>query len=253
MIALQKFSIIFFLLLCIAQGSAQTGSEKVKSDIDSFSKYLDKDLDIAHKYIQRGYANSIVLKNDSLLARTSYNLCYYHYLKNNVDSSKIYLKKGFEFARKSNFKKIVSLCYNQAGTIAVDENQFEKALKWYQLALDIAEKNNLYKNKSCVLINLGNLSVRQKDTLKALEYYRQDIANAIKYSLDNELISGYSNTAILYASSNKNRAANYYKKALVIAQKNKNVYAEFNLHINFSDLYVRYKSESALKQVYYHL
>lgn len=253
MIAMQKFSIIFFSILCIVQSNAQSGSEKVKSDIDSFSKFVDNDLDAAHYFIQRAYLNSIVLKNDSLLARTAYNLSYYYYLKNNVDSSKIYLKKGFEYSKKSNFKKIVSLCYIQAGTIAVDENQFEKALKCYLLALDIAEKNDLYKNKSRVLINLGNLSVRQKDTLKALEYYRQDIENAIKYSLDNELIGGYSNTAILYASNNKNRAANYYNKALVIAQKNKNVYAQFNLHINFSDLYVRYKSESALKQVYYHL
>lgn len=250
MFATKIFSVIFFSLICMVQVTAQQGSERVKSDIDSFSKFLDKDLDAAHYFIQRAYTKSIVLKNDSLLARTCYNLSYYHYLKNNVDSSKVYLKKGLEFSKKSNFKKIISLSYIQAGTIAADENQFEKALKYYLLALDIAERNNLHKNKSCVLVNLGNLSVRQKDTLKALEYYRQNIENAIKYHLNNELISGYSNTAILYASSDKKKAAKYYNKALLIARKNKNLYAEFNLHINLSDLYIRYKNEKALKAVY---
>lgn len=235
------------------QGNAQNGSEEVKSDIDSFSKFLDKDLDSAHYFIRRAYAKSIVLKKDSLIARTCYNLSYYYYLKNNVDSSKVYLKKGLQFSKKSNFKKIVSLSYNQAGTIAADENQFEKALKLYLLAFDIAEKYNLYENKSRILINLGNLSVRQKDTLKALEYYRQDIENAIRYSLNNELIGGYTNTAILYAPSNKSKAAKYYNKALLIAQKNRNVYAEYNLHINLSELYVRCKHPGALKEVYYHL
>ena len=235
------------------KGSAQNEGKKVKNDIDSFSKFLDKNLDSANYFIHRAYAKSVVLKNDSLLARTCYNLSYYYYLKNSVDSSKVYLKRGLEFSRKSNFKKIQSLSYNQAGTIATDENQFEKALKFYLLAFDIAEKYNLYENKSRVLINLGNLSVRQKDTLKALEYYHQNIVNALKYNLNNELIGGYSNTAILYAPSNKNKAIEYYDKALFIAKKNKNVYAEYNLHINLSELYVRYKSEKTLKKVYYHL
>ena len=253
MITMKKFSVIFISLLCMMKGSAQNEGKKVKNDIDSFSKFLDKNLDSANYFIHRAYAKSVVLKNDSLLARTCYNLSYYYYLKNSVDSSKVYLKRGLEFSRKSNFKKIQSLSYNQAGTIATDENQFEKALKFYLLAFDIAEKYNLYENKSRVLINLGNLSVRQKDTLKALEYYHQNIVNALKYNLNNELIGGYSNTAILYAPSNKNKAIEYYDKALFIAKKNKNVYAEYNLHINLSELYVRYKSEKTLKKVYYHL
>lgn len=249
----RNFFIIFVFLLCIMKGRAQEGTGKIKDDIDSFSKFLDKDLDSAHYFIRRAYKESLVLKKDSLIARTCYNLSYYYYLKNTVDSSKAYLKKGLAFSKKSNFKKIISLCYNQAGTIAADENQFEKALKWYLLAFDIAEKYNLHENKSRVLINLGNLSARQKDTLKALEYYRQDIENALKYNLNNELIGGYTNTAILYAPNNKTKAANYYNKALSIAKKNRNVYAEYNLHINLSELYVRCKHDGALKEVYYHL
>jgi len=253
MIGLKKFNIIFFLLLCMMQGNAQNESKKVKNDIDSFSKFLDKNLDSANYFIRRAYAKSIVLKNDSLLARTCYNLGYYYYLKNNVDSAHIYLKKGLEFSKKSNFKKIISLTYSQQGIIAADENQFEKALKLYLVAFDIADKHNLYENKSRVLINLGNLAVRQKDTLKALDYYKQNIDNATKHNLSNELLGGYMNTGILYAQNNKQLAIDYYNKALLIAKKNKFMYAEYNLHINLSDLFVRYKNESALRKVYDHL
>jgi len=253
MIGLKKFNIIFFLLLCMMQGNAQNESKKVKNDIDSFSKFLDKNLDSANYFIRRAYAKSIVLKNDSLLARTCYNLGYYYYLKNNVDSAHIYLKKGLEFSKKSNFKKIISLTYSQQGIIAADENKFEKALKLYLVAFDIADKHNLYENKSRVLINLGNLAVRQKDTLKALDYYKQNIDNATKHNLSNELLGGYMNTGILYAQNNKQLAIDYYNKALLIAKKNKFMYAEYNLHINLSDLFVRYKNESALRKVYDHL
>ena len=212
------FTIVLFLY-CWLDLAAQNETAQIKKDITLFSKFLDRNLDSANFYIRRAHAKSLVLKNDSLLARTCYNLGYYYYLKNKVDSSKMYLKKGLEFSRKSNFKKIQSLTYNQQATIATDSNQFEKALQLYLEALDIAEKYDLYENKSRVLINLGNLSVRQKDTVKALEYYHQNIENALKYNLNNELIGGYMNTAILYASSDKSKAKAYYNKALVITIK----------------------------------
>lgn len=253
MIGAKKYFILLLLLYCWFDLAAQNEAAQIKKDITLFSNNLAINSDSAYFYIQRAHAKSLVLKNDSLLARTSYNLGYYYYLKNKVDSSKMYLKKGLQFSRKSNFKKIQSLTYNQQGIIATDYNQFDKALQLYLVALNIAEKYDLYENKSRVLINLGNLSVRQKDTIKALEYYKQSIENALKNNLNNELIGGYSNTAILYASSDKSKAKAYYNKALIIAQKSKNLYAEYDLHINLSDLYVRYKNDMALQKVYYHL
>ena len=74
MIAIKKFSIIFFSLLCIMQGNAQSNSEKVGGDIDTFKKYLDKDLDSAYYFIHRAYAKSVVLKRlmDNTLLKCNY-------------------------------------------------------------------------------------------------------------------------------------------------------------------------------------
>lgn len=129
MIASNKFCVIFFMFLCVMKVDAQNDSQKVQHDIATFSKFLSKNSDSAIFFIRRAHAKSKVLKNDSLLARTNYNLGYYYYLKNNVDSAKVYLKKGLEYAKKSNFKKIQCLSYQQKGTIATDENQFDVALK----------------------------------------------------------------------------------------------------------------------------
>ena len=253
MIGAKNYFTLLLLLYCWFDLAAQNEDKEIKKDITLFSNSMAINSDSAYFYIQRAHTKSLVLKNDSLLARTCYNLGYYYYLKNKVDSSKIYLKKGLEFSIKSNFKKIQSLTYNQQGIIATDEGKLEKGLKFYLVALDIAEKYNLYENKSRVLINLGNLSVSQKDTLKALNYFNQNISNAIKFGFNNELISGYMNSAILYARNNKNKAIDYYSKALLIAKKSKNNYAEYSLNINLSELYLRYKSEKALQKVYYHL
>ena len=120
---------------------AQNRSQEIKNDINLFSKYLATNSDSAKYYIQRAYTKSIVYKNDSLIARTSYNFGYYYYLKSDITSSKYYINKAIEYSNQSNFNKILSLSYNQAGTIATDENQFAKALKLYLIAFDIVARH----------------------------------------------------------------------------------------------------------------
>ena len=90
--------VLWLSLYCWLDLAAQNEATKIKNDITLFSNYLDRNLDSAHFYIRRAHAKSLVLKNDSLLARTYYNLGYYYYLNNKADSSKMYLNKGFQFA-----------------------------------------------------------------------------------------------------------------------------------------------------------
>jgi signal transduction histidine kinase len=237
----------------LAKGIAQNEGKNVTTDIDSFLVFLDKDLNTAHFFIKRAYLKSVAIKKDSLIARTSYNLAYYYFRKCNNDSVNYYLDNGFVYAKKSNYMQIISITYDLKGTLAANKNKFENALQYYLKALDISERHNLPNNKSIVLRDLGNLYVRQKDSIKAMDYHRQSIENALQHNLTSELISGYNNLAILYAGSKKKISESYYVKSLRLAHQSKNRYAEYYAHINLSDLYVRYKNNSAMNKVYYHL
>ncbi|WP_293874222.1 sensor histidine kinase, partial [Flavobacterium sp.] len=212
-----------------------------------------KDLDSAHFYIKRAYAKSGTVKNDSLIARSSYNLGYYYYQKNKNDSTQYYLKIALKYAKKSNFKKIISISYDMQGMLAANQNQFDVALKYYLKALAIAEKYDLARNKSIVLTDIGNLFVRQKDSAKAKEYFEQSVKNSKINGLTNELIKGYTSLAILCAGTNKKKAESLYTLALAISRKNNNDYAQYYSHINLSDLYVRNTDRVSLNKVYYHL
>lgn len=245
--------ITLFLLATFCQLKAQVVSQSVEKDIQLFSGYLSTNSDSAYHYINRAYKKSLALKNDSLIARSLYNLGYYHYLKKNTVESKRHLIKALGYSKKSKFHKISALSYNQLGTIAFDENQFEVALSRYLKALEIADKNKIAESKSRVLINLGNLYLRQKDTLKSLSYYNENISNAEKHLLYNELIKGYMNCAVLFSEKDVQKSIKYYNKALTLSQQSKDLYSEFNLHINLSELYLSSNNKSDLLKVYNHL
>lgn len=245
--------ITLFLWVTFSQLKTQVVSQSVEKDIQLFSRYLSTNSDSAYHYIQSAYKKSLALKNDSLIARSLYNLGYYHYLKKNTVESKRNLIKALTYSKQSKFHKISALSYNQLGTIAFDENQFEVALSRYLKALEIADRNKIAESKSRVLINLGNLYLRQKDTLKSLIYYNQNISNAEKHELYNELIKGYMNCAVLLSENDLQKSIQYYNKALVLSQRYKDLYSEFNLHINLSELYLSGKKPSELVKVYDHL
>lgn len=242
-----------FLLFAFCDLKAQSVPKMIEKDIQLFSEYLTTNSDSAYYHIQRAYKKSVALKNDSLIARSLYNIGYYNYLKKNLSKSREYLNMSLTYAYKAKYHKISALSYNQLGSIQFDENQFEKALKLYLKAYEIASKNNQAESKSRILINLGNLYLQQKDTLKSLSYYNDNIQNAQKNSLSNELLKGYMNVAVLFSVKDIDKSVKYYAKALSIAKKSNDLYSEFNLHINLSALYLNSKKESDLDRVFDHL
>jgi signal transduction histidine kinase len=248
-----KELVFLMFLFCGFYANAQSTINSIRRDIDSFSVLLDTDIDSAFYYIKKAHKKSIAIQNDSLLARTNYNIGYYlHDKKYNKEDSKEYFYKAISYSKKTKFYKIWSYSYNQLGLIATEENKFDKALSYYLYALDIADKNKIYNIKSSILINTGNLYLLQKDTIKAMECYYQNIKNAEKNNFEKELSQGYTTIALLNAKTNSSVALKYYQKALLLAKKAGDDYTEFNIHFNMSDLYLN-KDQFNLDKVLYHL
>ena len=212
--------------------------DDIEKDIGLFAACVDSNPEQAFRHIDKAYHKSIALKNDSLIARTSCNLGYYYYTKSNFAESKRKCYESVFFSKKTHYYKILASSYNQLGMIAFEEDRFNEALKWYLMALKMADNKQFPNIRSRVLINLGYLHLIQKDTAKAIGYYNENIKNAAENDLYKELAIGYETVANLHSGNNKPKADALYNKALAIVKKNKDLYTEFRLYVDLSDLYL---------------
>ena len=68
----------FIFVLCSTYTSAQNAKRSIEKGIDSFSVRFDSDPDSAFYYINKAHKESLALQNDSLMARTYFNLGYFY-------------------------------------------------------------------------------------------------------------------------------------------------------------------------------
>ena len=249
---MKKNCILSVFFICNLMFS-QLKHKEIIVDIEQFGAELNTNPSLAFQYITRACKNSIAIKNDSLIARCYCNLSCYYYSQNNSVASKKECLKAISFAKKNNYKKVLCYSYNQLGLIASEEDKFDKSLQWYLDAMRIMDTDELAEIKSKVLLNLGNLYIVQKDTLKGLQYYNDNIENAKKYALDNELSKAYICVAIVNVASHKQIASQYYFKAMAIVKKNNDLATEFIVHIGLSELYLSDKNSIKSRECLYHL
>lgn len=249
-----KFSKGYYLILYLILSTnffAQKSNKNIEENIHLFIQYFDNSPEKAFNFINCAYTESKKVKNDSLIARSANNLGLYYYSKNDLIKAKKYYNESILFSKKVNYYKILSSSYNEIASIFVNENQYNKALKTYHSALNITEKHNLSEIKSRILINLGNLYLTQKDTTKSISYFKSNISNSEKNNLQDNLAIGYMNLAVLLTKNNPEESEKLLKKSLEILKTNKDLYIEFLVHINFSNLYLDNKKRQ--EKVFFHL
>ena len=227
---------LFFLSITLyAKGPA----DGINKKIDQFSLHLDTNPHLAFYYINSAYRESKAIKNDSLIARCLCNLGYYYYTQYNVPEARKKSFQAVEMAKKTKYFKVLSSSYNQLGMIAADAGRYDESLSWYLNALKITDAISIPNIRSRVLTNLGYLCLIQKDTARSLAYYQESIANAEKHNLFKELAVGYETVGVLYSVKDKQKSEESFRKALVIVKQNKDLYTEFRLYIDLSDLYLK--------------
>lgn len=230
-----------FLFFCTYSFS-QKKVNGIEQDIHQFSVRVESNPDSAYFFIRRAYNESVRQNNDSLRARSLFNLGYYFInVKKNKSVAKDYFQKAILFSDKVKFYKILSYSYNQLGMIYAEDNKFDVALRHYHKAISFADKGKIFDIKSNILLNAGNLFLIQKDSVKAMDYYFQNISNAEQHKLDTELTKGYVTIALMNVKSNRDKALQYFKKALQLAQRSQDFYTQFTIHINLSDFYLNNK------------
>lgn len=152
-------------------------------------------------------------------ARTYELLGHYNYQKQKLLASLYYLDSAdIQYTQIEQWKSVV-YNLNMIGTIYQNNNQFERALSYYQRAFNLLKSYPIDDElKMDLLVDMGNLNLNLNDTNEAKFYYKQVIENATGYH--SYIADAYVNYGIISQKNNFYKAAKkHYKKAIEIYKK----------------------------------
>nr|WP_321231550.1 ATP-binding protein [uncultured Psychroserpens sp.] len=126
---------------------------------------------IAHTYFDRG---DYIFES----AKTQYGMAFIKGRFRDYSGSEVLTFKAIEkFKKIENYKSLYS-CYNHLGQLQKDINEYDRALFYYNKALEYLNKIKKSKSLSEVsLNNIANIYVKQKEYNKALNYYNKVLSN----------------------------------------------------------------------------
>lgn len=132
--------------------------------------------------------------------------------------------QGLKISKEINYKVGQIRSLNCIGNYYYQQAIYDKATRFYLLALVIAEKNNDVKNIVIGKNNMGNIFTRTKKPEKALQLLKEAdsilVVNGQENSQNRAAI--LTNIGGLYSSMQKHEEAiNYHKKTLALCEKEK--------------------------------
>jgi signal transduction histidine kinase len=155
---------------------------------------------------------------------------YQNSLESNLAALEIRLQHGDDYSLLSSYSKVGN-CHHELGN-------FDEALKYYLMSLEIAKKNDLVQQQGLLANNIAEIFMQQEEETKAREYYQIaiDIAQSTKDTL------GWSKALTNLGIAEKNSgnfelAESLYQKALELIEGKNILGLKAGLYINFGALY----------------
>ncbi|NCD68452.1 ATP-binding protein [Mucilaginibacter agri] len=246
-----------FLLLIIFTGNAATRNsavdsllkllgpkDRLKADTLTINRlnllsenYFQSTPDSAYYYAQKSISLSRSIKYDKGLANGLLQSAHVDYFKGRTTEAKQQLDEAIAIFKKLNDIKGQIACYQAYGGMYTLIADYELALKYLNLAVNLNKDNgnellqtNLYKGLGNVYFSRGELS-------KALDYYYKGLFIAIKNHY--ALLSGnlYNNIgAVLQNMEVYPNALVHFKKALNLLQGTDNIQALGTINQNIGEI-----------------
>lgn len=132
---------------------------------------------------------------------------YQVYRKNPSQGFKL-SQQLLEISKKANYQKGIALGISAQALLALDSNQFEKAIKLYQEACPIFAKLNELKKSANTLFNIGYANGYLGESKKSIENYTKALKIYQEIRDSSLLSSTYTNLAIIYDNEGE------YEKAI---------------------------------------
>jgi tetratricopeptide (TPR) repeat protein len=141
-----------------------------------------------------------------------------HFLRGySFNKKKIFREANAEYNLISKEFKLYNLVINYLGLLALEQNNFKKAIPYFKKLLQLSEKEYFYIEKNSVTSNLATCYLYIKKFKKSEDYFKRsyiDEKDTIK------IIGAYVNIANLYYEQYKDDLAiPYFLKAYELAKK----------------------------------
>ena len=153
------------------------------------------------------------------LLRIYSDLSSYYTTNYNPEKNRELALKGIDLARKLNNPYETALLYNNLGSAYDDLSQYDSAMVYYEIALDLIETMESKKQESTQNIgyllgltysNMGNLYNVQSLFDKAIENYLKAIVLFEKLNVPNRLSNVFRNISLVYTNMKNYKQAEYY-------------------------------------------
>ncbi len=170
-------------------------------------------------YAQQDHIDSLekqlkVVTEDTTKVLIMDDLCWY-YKYSNPQKSLEYGRKSYQLAKKLNYKKGLSRCLSDLGTVFGIQGEFDSAINYYRKALKIRKEIGNKVQIANALNNIGLSHDYNANYDSALTYYIKALKINEEMQDTAEIAKRLINIGVIYFRLGENEKANeYYFKAL---------------------------------------
>jgi len=206
--------------------------------------YAETPLDACVNFIKAGDYKKAIEAGKLAVKKDPYNSVAYFCLGSayyNVGELKLAYENMKKAESLTNNKKDLVYIYNQIGVILEEMGYLDDALLYYSKSLSLAKDLGNTDMQAVLLNNIAIIYGYKGELDKALSYYEESLSLQTN---EKDKAATYNNIAIAYIYNKKDdyqKAVEYFKKAIEIAEKYGDYHDVSKRKLNLGDTYRRMK------------
>lgn len=158
------------------------------------------------------------LENNEGIATTKNNIANIYLMKKDYAQAMRYLEESYNLLTTLKDEPKIIRSMNNLGNLYSDIQLFEKAQKYYSEAFQLAAKNGV--KYSDPLVNMGNIQFRQGNYQRAVGYYEKALEIEREGNNRLGILNTVTNLGIAFAKAKRpGRAAPYLEEALALTEE----------------------------------
>ena len=158
-------------------------------------------------------------KNDTNKVNLFYILSW-EYMRVNSDLAMEFAKDGYKLAKKLNFKRGISDCLNNMGSIYKNIGDYDEAIKNYKKSLILNKEIKDKEGISSCLGNIGIIYYFKGDYSEAIKYFQESMGIFKEIGHKKGVSACLTNIGNIYKDQGKYpKAIEYYQKAMKICEE----------------------------------
>ncbi len=196
-LSLKKIAFTIIVFFCLSLCNSAMGRK-----LDSLLAYLN----------DRSFNDTTQVNLLIKIAGIYYNI--------DADSAILYANRGVALAEKIHFEKGKANCMQQLGFAFLHKDEYNKALKNFQDALNIYQKTGNKKGESFALLEIGDVYATLAKNDLSLEYFNKSLQISRQVKDVKEVGRTYEKISYIYSDlGNYSEALNYALKGLNALEK----------------------------------